>query len=252
MSHQNQNIWILLLVIIFIVLIYYFNSKSPESTESYLNINKPESYPNANLLPIVMPTKIYLCYNTTDIPTNIIPMWTKLNPGYEIHLYDNDDCKKFLYEYYGTEFVEIYSSIEDDSIKEDFWRLCILYKNGGASANITTRPSTSIDTVIDPTVSFLTCISDNNDNTNNNYNIIYDPSIIISVPYHHVLRICIDIYVEFYRTNIKYNNKMWSLQNILSYTINNMFSSSIKDVGIYADSNLNMYQFIKKNKLSLK
>jgi mannosyltransferase OCH1-like enzyme len=249
MSQQNQNIWILLLVIIIIVLIYYFNPKSPTSAESYLNINKPESYPNSNLLPILMPTKIYLCYNTIDIPTNIIPMWTKLNPGYEIHLYDNDDCKHFLHEYYGPEFVEIYSSIEDDSIRADFWRVCILYKNGGCCADITTRPIIGIDKVIDPTVSFLTCITNIN---YNNHNILYDPTIIISVPYHHVLRNCIDIYVEFYRTNIKYDNKIWSLQNILSYIINNIFSSSIKVDGIYADSNLNMYQFIKKNELSMK
>ena len=75
-----------------------------------------------------IPKKIYLSYKTKDIPKYIIPNIKKIYPDYEIELYDDKDCIKFLKKNYGQLYVDIFNFLKDGPIKADFWRLCILYK----------------------------------------------------------------------------------------------------------------------------
>jgi len=210
-----------------------------DSNESYSNIEVGQNSPikvghNFNLIP----KTIYLCYKNKNIPPNIIPTWSNLNPSYEISLYDDDLCKKFLYEEYGSEFVDIFSYIEDGPIKADFWRVCILYKYGGTYADIDIEPFVGIDSFLEDHVSFLTCISKDKLN--------YNPHIIISKSNHPILRACIDVYVEKYRKRDFYYYWNWSIVWIMSPIIRNIFGYWTALDGTYTDSLNNTYQFIRE------
>ena len=111
---------IIILILILIVILLYGN-------HCYKTYTTIENFELNNQIPKV----IYLSYKTKNIPNYIIPNWQKLYPDYEIKLYDNDDCIKFLKDEYGQEYVDIFNFIKDGPIKADFWRVCILYKYGG-------------------------------------------------------------------------------------------------------------------------
>ena len=50
----------------------------------------------------------------------MIPNWKKLNPDYEIKLYDNQDCIDFLEKEFGSEYVDTFNYIKDGPIKQTF------------------------------------------------------------------------------------------------------------------------------------
>jgi len=82
------------------------------------------------------PKVIYFCNKTLDKMEQYANNWKKLNPDYEIKLYDNKLCREFLVESYGEYYGEIFDFLKDGPIKADFWRACILYKNGGVYSDI--------------------------------------------------------------------------------------------------------------------
>ena len=90
---------------------------------------------------IVYPKVIYFC-NKILSEKDIVSAnnWKKLNPDYEIKLYDDEMIKKFLLEEYGELYENIFNYLKDGPIKADFWRICILYKNGGIYSDIDIMP----------------------------------------------------------------------------------------------------------------
>ena len=104
---NKYNIILLIIVLIYITLL----------------INNKERF---NLYKNIIPKKIFLSYKTKNIPDNVIKHLQKLNEDYEIHLYDNDDCRQFIKDNYTQLHVDIFNFLEDGPIKADFWRLYIL------------------------------------------------------------------------------------------------------------------------------
>ena len=47
-----------------------------------------------------IPRVIYQCYKDKNVPPIVKERWLKLNPDFEYHLYDNEDCYQFLLDYY--------------------------------------------------------------------------------------------------------------------------------------------------------
>jgi len=78
------------------------------------------------------PKVIYFCNKTiTESDVMSSNNWKKLNPEYEIRLYDDEMIKSFLLKEYGASYVNIFDYLQEGPIKADFFRICILYKNGG-------------------------------------------------------------------------------------------------------------------------
>jgi len=225
LSITTFSIIILTIIIIFII-IYDRANKIKNDKTLYINN-------------IYIPKNIYLCYKSKDIPDYIIPNWKKLNPDYNVYLYDNDDCKEFLLQSFGQEYVDCFNYIKDGPIKADFWRVCILYQYGGVYSDIDVEPLVPIDSIIEKDVSFITCNSKNIFELN--------PHLIIAVPKHHVLKRCIDKYIEYYNNMKPYNYWDWSIvyimRNIIYIDI--LSTISIKDK-IYIGNDNNKYMFIKE------
>ena len=104
------------------------------------------------------PKVIYLC-NKTIGAKDILSSnnWKKLNPEYEIKLYDDEMIQLFLLEQYGYFYKNIFDYLKDGPIKSDFWRLCILYKKGGIYSDIDNVPLVKLSDFIENDVDFVTC-----------------------------------------------------------------------------------------------
>jgi mannosyltransferase OCH1-like enzyme len=106
------------------------------------------------------PKVIYFCNKTItkkDIESS--NNWKKLNPEYEIKLYDDEMIRSFLLEEYGELHVNIFDYLQDGPIKADFWRICILYKNGGVYSDIDNLPLIPLSEFIETDINFVTCSS---------------------------------------------------------------------------------------------
>ena len=55
----------------------------------------------------------------------------KLNPTYQIILYDDDDMDTFIKTHFDDFTYKCYKQLNVGAAKADFWRYCILYINGG-------------------------------------------------------------------------------------------------------------------------
>ena len=193
--------------------------------------------PNKIIPNKIIPKIIHLCYKTKDIPPFIIKKWNKLNPNYKVILYDNNDCIKFLYKYFGQKYVDIFNYIKDGPIKADFWRVCILYIYGGVYCDIDVEPLAPIKSFMEKDVDFLTCASMHENSMN--------PHLIISVSGHCILKKCIDRYVEYYDKKNEYSYWGWSIVSVMSHSVSQLYGQHINDEGIYIIKNTRC-QFIKE------
>jgi mannosyltransferase OCH1-like enzyme len=86
-----------------------------------------------------IPLDIYQTWATKDLPPGMISAVIKLkkdNPQFKFHLFDDNDCKKFIKDYFGTKIYDTYENLIPGAYKADLWRYCILYKYGGIYIDI--------------------------------------------------------------------------------------------------------------------
>jgi mannosyltransferase OCH1-like enzyme len=128
---------------------------------------KTDNFSNEN---DCIPKIIYFCnkkIRNSDIRS--ANNWKILNSEYEIKLYDDEMIQSFLLEEFGDLFVNIFNYLQDGPIKADFWRICILYQNGGIYSDIDNMPLVSLSEFIENDVDFVTCTSYVNYNFNPNF-----------------------------------------------------------------------------------
>lgn len=84
-----------------------------------------------------------MTWHTRNLPPKMqenISFVTEINNDCHIHLYDLDDCRTFIKEYYDSDVLNAYESLIPLSYKSDLWRYCVLYKFGGIYQDIKLRP----------------------------------------------------------------------------------------------------------------
>jgi len=161
------------------------------------------------------PKVIYFC-NKTIGNNEIISSnnWKILNPDYEIKLYDDDLCQKFLLEEYSQLHSDIFNFIPDGPIKADFWRVCIINKYGGLYVDADINPIVSLSNYVEKNDDFVSCIS-------MYFNIYIDewqlnPHIILSDKNNYYLYDCMNKYIELYKNHKEeYNYWNWSICRIM-------------------------------------
>ena len=137
------------------------------------------------------PKIIYFCNKViSDHDMFAANKWLILNPDHEIKLFDNHDCLQFLKDNFDPIYCDIFNFLKDGPIKADFWRVCILYKNGGIYSDIDIVPLLPINHWIETNIDFVTCSS---------YmirrNFKFNPQLIICNKENLILKKCIDEYV---------------------------------------------------------
>jgi hypothetical protein len=74
----------------------------------------------------------------SKIPHYILEQYAKYAPKYNLQIFDDEDCKAFLKEHYGVEFVAKFESFQMGCHKADFFRYAYLFKMGGIYLDVKT------------------------------------------------------------------------------------------------------------------
>ena len=157
------------------------------------------------------PKKIYMCDKTYEFIEKYSQNWKKLNPDFEIELFDDEKCIQFLQDNYGSIYVDIFKYIPDGPIKADFWRLCILFKKGGIYIDADNEPIVPLHNFLEPNVDFITCSSYHK----NGY--YFNPNFIVCKPDNIFIKEAINIYLKLYENHKDdYTYLGWSIMDILS------------------------------------
>jgi hypothetical protein len=179
----------------------------------------------------MIPNRIYIAHKTKEeVIKHCEPLWDALNPDYTVYSYGNDECINFLMTSFGRLHVDIFNYIRDGPIKCDFWRVCVLYKNGGVYADADIQPLVPIREILDENVHFLTA--------GDFKHVKVNPHIIISTPEHPILKECIEIYVNFYKQKKPYTYWGWSITNVMAAVLSKYAGISTFKEGIYKDVQL--------------
>ena len=117
--------------------------------------------------------------------------WLKKNPNLEYTYYTDEDCIKFLSNFYDNSFVEIFNNIKQGVLKCDFFRICYLYIVGGFYADIDMVPLVPFKDFIDNKVRFCSVVDSSRINCFNAFiyssprNPILLDSILLFLRYNH-------------------------------------------------------------------
>lgn len=161
----------------------------------------------------MIPKVIYMCYKNLDKIIIYSKNWKILNPDYEIKLYDDELCKKFLLDEYSQLHLDIFNFLQDGPIKADFWRVCILNKYGGLYVDADIKPLVPLNTFIQDDDDFVTCISTNF--RKNRLQFQLNPHFILCYKNNSILENCINSYIKHYNDNIPYKYWNWSICKFL-------------------------------------
>ena len=176
----------------------------------------------------MFPKEIYFCHKKIDDKiTYHTNNWKKLNPTYNINLYDDEMCEHFLNQHFGELHSNIFKFIKDGPIRADFWRICILYKNGGIYCDVDNEPLIPLDEFVENDIYLLTCSSYWDKKFD------FNPNLIISNKNNVILKDCIDQYVKLFVTKKKYSYKGWSIMKIFTDILKLNNYKPNKQDGIY-------------------
>jgi len=149
--------------------------------------------------------------------------WKKLNPDYELRLYDDQMIRAFLLQEFGELYQNLFDFLRDGPIKADFWRLCVLYKYGGVYSDIDNVPLVKLSDFVED-VDFVTCTSYGGAN--------YNPNFIVAPKDSVILKNCINWYVNKFIEKRPYAYWDWSVMNMLTHTL--WLADYKKQAGIYS------------------
>lgn len=87
----------------------------------------------------VIPLHIYQTWHTKKLPPKMKACIEKLkreNPDFTHHLFDDEDCRKYIETHFDKEVLVAYDTLIPGAYKADLWRYCVLYKDGGIYMDI--------------------------------------------------------------------------------------------------------------------
>ena len=187
---------------------------------------------------MTIPKTIYICDKIISEKLKTYSHnWLDLNPEYELKLYDNELCEKFLFEEFSELHCDIFKFIPDGPIKSDFWRCCILYKYGGVYADADIKPLLPLKDVIEEDCDLVLPLS---------YYAGFNPHFIMANAGEPLLKYLIDKYIDYYTNNKKpYDYQGWSICRILDIVVNeNQILNAHTKEGIYIIDN-KKYQLLQ-------
>lgn len=70
------------------------------------------------------------------------------NPGYQLFYFSDDDCRNYIIDEYGEDYINAYDVLVPTAYKADFWRYLILYKHGGCYGDFSQVMLVTFDEII--------------------------------------------------------------------------------------------------------
>ncbi len=198
------------------------HQQSPDETilESLQSLPVPENYnfcndtaSKKNTNQTEIPKIIYICHKNLKCLNMTYSFWKKLNPKYQIKLFDDAMCGQFLLDKFSELHQNVFKFIPDGPIKSDFWRVCILYKYGGIYVDADIHPLVPLNAFLSHDSDFVTCITKSNRN--------FNPHFIAARKNDPILKECIEEYINFYKKQ-SYAYWDWSIVNVFNRQLSNV------------------------------
>jgi hypothetical protein len=82
----------------------------------------------------MIPNTLWQTWKTKEIPVSLkqqCDSWSFSNPQLSRNLFNDSDCDKFIQDNFGEEVHMLYVSLPQPIMRADFWRLAVVYINGG-------------------------------------------------------------------------------------------------------------------------
>ena len=98
---------------------------------------------------VTIPKSVYF-YCDGKVPQGVSDYITKYLSDYEIHIYTDSMCEKFILDHYGINGIKIYRQMTYTKTKVQFWKYCILYLYGGYYLDINIIFSSPIESIFPP------------------------------------------------------------------------------------------------------
>ena len=136
----------------------------------------------------MIPKHIVQTWKRRDLPPKMqdnVNGIRRMNPEYEYTFYDDNACRAYLLEHFGTPYVDAFNQLRFGAFKADLWRYARLYQEGGVYVDIDFRSMRSLDDIIHPEDTFV-CVNDRMPSH------IFQAFIAV-VPKHPVLKTALDI-----------------------------------------------------------
>jgi len=151
----------MLILIIFIIFISYMSGYNLKYAISFIPCTALNfiSYTALNKSVVVktniknnnryIPKTVHCTYHNKDkIPKRVIENLKKYCKGYEIKIYDDDNCKKIIKQV-NPSLVKRFDNLAQGAHKADLFRYCVLYLYGGVYVDIKTDFVKDLDKIID-------------------------------------------------------------------------------------------------------
>jgi mannosyltransferase OCH1-like enzyme len=100
-------------------------------------------FPQKKSYQSIIPLDIYQTWSSKELPYIMKIYRDQMiedNPEFRFHLYDDEDCVKFIQEHFHPLVLWAYRSLKPGAYKADLWRYCILFVKGGIYVDIKYRP----------------------------------------------------------------------------------------------------------------
>ena len=102
---------------------------------------QPITYTVTKVIPTisVIPLKIYQTWCSKELPEllqNNITLLKEQNPEFTFYLFDDNDCRDFIQNYFDDSVIEAFNKLIPGAYKADLFRYCILYIYGGIYLDI--------------------------------------------------------------------------------------------------------------------
>lgn len=99
-----------------------------------------------------IPKVIYQTWKTVNLTSKVRSVSERirvLNPEYTMYLYDDDEIDSFIRLNFEERIYAAFSKLKNGAARADFWRYCVLYKNGGIYLDIDSEILRPLNELID-------------------------------------------------------------------------------------------------------
>jgi hypothetical protein len=101
---------------------------------------------------MTIPKVIYQTWKTVELSPNLKLIRDRieaLNPDYATYLYDDEAIDSFIQVNFTERIYRAFSKLKNGAARADFWRYCVLYKNGGIYLDIDSEIVRPLNELID-------------------------------------------------------------------------------------------------------
>lgn len=134
-----------------------------------------------------IPKVIYQSWKTKELPekmSEMVEKTKKMNPEYTHEIWDDNDCREFLFKHFGENYANAFDILIPGAFKCDFWRYAVLYINGGIYMDMDMTPEVPFREILREDDKFVSIVDQKNGNCSDSA--IYQ-AFIACVPKHQIM-----------------------------------------------------------------